>query len=133
MGKQGNVSKKQKGYRSVGKSIMLMNLVIVIIVSVVVSMIALFSLNTTFKESMKVYHDAKLEGYKQEIVSETQSAISMVQMEYDKYQNGEMTEDEAKKRAEEDIRNFRYRDDQSGYFWIDDLDYNLVMHPILTD
>ena len=54
MGKQGNVSKKQKGYRSVGKSIMLMNLVIVIIVSVVVSMIALFSLNTTFKESMKV-------------------------------------------------------------------------------
>ena len=23
------------------------------------------------------------------------------------------------------------RDDGSGYFWIDDTDYNLVMHPIL--
>ena len=133
MSKKGNGSVKQKGYRSVGKSIMLMNLVIVIIVSVVVSVIALFSLHSTFNESMKVYHAAKLEGYKQEIVSETQSAISMVQMEYDKYKSGEMTEEEAKKRAAEDIRNFRYRDDQSGYFWIDDLDYNLVMHPILTD
>ncbi|MDD6551186.1 MAG: methyl-accepting chemotaxis protein, partial [Lachnospiraceae bacterium] len=124
---------KKKGYRSVGQSIMLMNLIIVIIVSVLVSAIAIFSLNRTFRESMNVYHSAKLEGYKQEIVSETQSAISMVQMEYDKYKNGEMTEEEAKKRAAEDIRNFRYRDDQSGYFWIDDLDYNLVMHPILTD
>lgn len=27
----------------------------------------------------------------------------------------------------------RYRDDGSGYFWIDDTDYNLIMHPILTD
>lgn len=124
---------KKRGYRSVGQSIMLMNLIIVIIVSVLVSAIAIFSLNRTFRESMDVYHSAKLEGYKQEIVSETQSAISMVQMEYDKYKNGEMTEEQAKKRAAEDIRYFRYRDDQSGYFWIDDLDYNLVMHPILTD
>ncbi len=27
----------------------------------------------------------------------------------------------------------RYRDDASGYFWIDDTDYILVMHPILVD
>lgn len=27
----------------------------------------------------------------------------------------------------------RYRDDRSGYFWIDDTDYNLVMHPILAE
>lgn len=27
----------------------------------------------------------------------------------------------------------RYRDDQSGYFWIDDTDYILIMHPILTE
>ena len=89
---------KKKGYRSVGQSIMLMNLIIVIIVSVLVSAIAIFSLNRTFRESMDVYHSAKLEGYKQEIVSETQSAISMVQMEYDKYKNGEMTEEQAKKK-----------------------------------
>lgn len=27
----------------------------------------------------------------------------------------------------------RYREDGSGYMWIDDTDYNLVMHPILPD
>jgi methyl-accepting chemotaxis protein len=27
----------------------------------------------------------------------------------------------------------RYRDDNSGYFWIDDTDYILVMHPILVE
>ena len=27
----------------------------------------------------------------------------------------------------------RYGDDNSGYFWIDDTNYNLVMHPILSE
>lgn len=130
--KKGN-KEQIKGFRSVGETLMLMNIALVTAVSVIVGVIAIFALRTSFTSSMDVYESAKLEGYKQEIVSETQSAISMVQMEYDKYKKGEMTEDEAKERAREDIRYFRYRDDQSGYFWIDDLDYNLVMHPILTD
>lgn len=124
---------REKGYRSVSKSIMMMSITMVTLVSVIVSLSALSSLRISFEKSMKVYKAAKLDGYKQEIVSETQSAISIVQMEYDRFKSGEMTEDEAKKRAAEDIRNFRYRDDKSGYFWIDDLDYNLVMHPVLTD
>ncbi|MQN01815.1 MAG: methyl-accepting chemotaxis protein [Lachnospiraceae bacterium] len=133
MSKQEGLAKKTKGYRSVGRSIMMMNLVIVIIVSVVVSAISIISLNVSFKRSMDVYHKAKLDGYKREIVSETQSAISIVQKDYDDYRHGDLTEEQAKKEAEEDIKRFRYRDDQSGYFWIDDLDYNLVMHPILTE
>ena len=31
------------------------------------------------------------------------------------------------------LRGMRYRDDGSGYMWIDDTDYNLVMHPILPE
>lgn len=133
MQKEKGKKEQIKGFRSVGETLMLMIIALVTAVSVIVGVIAIFALRTSFTSSMDVYESAKLEGYKQEIVSETQSAISMVQMEYDKYKKGEMTEDEAKERAREDIRNFRYRDDQSGYFWIDDLDYNLVMHPILTD
>lgn len=40
---------------------------------------------------------------------------------------------QAKEDAKETIRVMRYRDDQSGYFWIDDTDYTLVMHPILSE
>ena len=49
-----------------------------------------------------------------------------------------MSEEEAKEQALEVIRNMRYGIDydkdgvNDGYFWIDDTDYNLVMHPILS-
>ena len=69
--------------------------------------------------------------YNTEIKSQVQSVIAILQAEYDKSQNGDLTEDEAKKEAAEIVRNMRYRDDESGYFWIDDTDYNLIMHPIL--
>ena len=81
----------------------------------------------------KNYENARLDGYNTEIKSQVQSVIAILQAEYDKSQNGDLTEDEAKKEAAEIVRNMRYRDDGSGYFWIDDTDYNLIMHPILTD
>ncbi|MBU5486637.1 methyl-accepting chemotaxis protein [Clostridium sp. MSJ-8] len=74
-----------------------------------------------------------LTGYKDEISQETSIVISILQEKYDSYKSGEKTEDEAKEEAKEVIRNMRYGENDSGYFWIDDLDYNLIMHPILTD
>jgi methyl-accepting chemotaxis protein len=79
------------------------------------------------------YDEAKNEGYKSEIKSQVQSTMSILQSEYDKFQAGEKTEEQAKYDAKEIIRAMRYRDDESGYFWIDDTDYILVMHPILVD
>jgi methyl-accepting chemotaxis protein len=62
-----------------------------------------------------------------------QTVIAVLKSENDKVTAGKMSEDEAKAEAKEIVRNMRYRDDDSGYFWIDDTDYNLIMHPILTD
>ena len=59
--------------------------------------------------------------------------LAVLQAEYDKAASGEMSEEDAKKEAAEIVRAMRYRDDASGYFWIDDTDYTLVMHPILAD
>lgn len=72
-------------------------------------------------------------GYDTEIKSEVQTVITVLQAEYDRFQAGELTEEEAKNEAKEIVRAMRYRDDGSGYFWIDDTDYNLVMHPILAE
>ena len=44
-----------------------------------------------------------------------------------------MTEDEAKEQALSVLRAFRYGDESDGYVWVDDTNYNLVMHPILPD
>ena len=86
--------------------------------------------NITTKE---ILYNNTLDSYKAEIKSEVQSAISIVETCYEDYKSGSISEDEAKLKAKETLRGMRYGDDNSGYFWIDDTDYNLVMHPILQD
>ena len=73
------------------------------------------------------------DGYKTEIKSQVQSAMSVIKSYYDKFQSGEITEEEAKNGAKEAVRHMRYRDDDSGYIWIDGMDYVLVMHPVLSE
>ena len=119
--------------KSVKNSLTLMCLMIVLVTVMVIGGISISNISTMTSTANKNYENARLDGYDTEIKSQVQSVIAILQAEYDKSQNGILTEDEAKKEAVEIVRNMRYRDDGSGYFWIDDTDYNLVMHPILTD
>ena len=113
-------------------------LVLTIFAMIAVSVAVLGALGISFlKKSMdqnlETYEAAMGEGYTLEIKSQIQTAISVVQGYYDRAQAGEFTEEEAMEMAKEAIRSMRYRDDNSGYMWIDDTDYNLVMHPILPE
>ena len=119
--------------KSVKNSLTLMCLMIVLVSVIVIGGISISNISTMTSTANKNYENARLDGYNTEIKSQVQSVIAILQAEYDKSQNGLLTEDEAKKEAAEIVRNMRYRDDGSGYFWIDDTDYNLIMHPILTD
>ncbi|MBO5031362.1 MAG: cache domain-containing protein [Lachnospiraceae bacterium] len=123
--------KKRK--KSVIASIMLLCAAVVVLTAVVIGGNAVFSIKTLSSSAYNTYENAEDEGYKAEIKSLVQSAVAVIQSEYNKFQAGEKTEDEAKYDAKEAVRAMRYRDDQSGYFWIDDQDYILVMHPILTE
>lgn len=88
------------------------------------------SVESTVKD---IRYDDILSGYKTEVKAEVETALSIVQHYYDLSQSGKLTEDQAKSDAEEALRDFRYGDNGSGYVWIDDTDYTLVMHPILPD
>ncbi len=94
---------------------------------------SVYSLKTMSISAYNTYDKATNDGYNSEIKSQVQSAVSILQSEYDRYLAGEKTEAQAKEDAKEIIRVMRYREDQSGYFWIDDTDYILVMHPILAE
>lgn len=85
---------------------------------------------TTMKE---ITYTNTLESYKSEIKSQVQSALSVLEYCYEQEKSGALSEDEAKKEAMDTIRKLRYGDDDGGYFWIDDTNYNLVMHPILSN
>ena len=98
-------------------------IVFAILCAVVVSAAAIeiFSITSTVstdKTTTEVYRSRLLEDIKTELKNETQEAMSVCQIMYDRYQAGEMTLDEAKKESADIIRELKYNDG-SGYFWVD--------------
>lgn len=63
----------------------------------------------------------------------TESAWSTLNLFYKKYQNKELSEDEAQKMAVSHFRRVRYGLEQEDYFWINDMAPNMIMHPYRTD
>lgn len=106
---------------------------IAVLTAVVIGGTAVLSIRTLSQSAYLAYETTVDDGYHTEIKSQVQSTMAILQSEYDKFQAGEKTEAEAQYDAKEIIRNMRYRDDQSGYFWIDDTEYTLIMHPVLVE
>lgn len=104
-----------------------------VVICLAIGITGIAAVKSISNDAYNKYESAKDEGYRTEIKSQVQSVLAILQAEYDKAASGEMTEEEAKKEAAEIVRAMRYRDDASGYFWVDDTDYTLVMHPILAD
>jgi methyl-accepting chemotaxis protein len=102
------------------------------VVAIVTSGIAIYYVRSATNEAYVKYEDAMNQGYETEIKSQVQSCIAILQYYYDKNKSGELTLAQAQYEAKEAIRVMRYRDDGSGYMWIDSTDYTLVMHPILS-
>ncbi|MCI9539603.1 MAG: methyl-accepting chemotaxis protein [Lachnospiraceae bacterium] len=119
--------------KSLRGSIMLLCTMAVVITAVSIGFNAILSIKSMSMTAYQTYQDSVNEGYRKEIKSQIQSTITILQSEYNKYQAGIKTEDQAKEDAKEIIRAMRYRDDQSGYFWIDDTNYTLIMHPVLIE
>lgn len=123
--------KKKRG--SLRWSITILCLIVVVLTAAAIGLNGILSIKHISGQSYKTYKSAKNAGYELEIKSQVQCTMAILQSEYDLVQSGIKTEEQAKKDASEIIRAMRYRDDQSGYFWIDDTNYTLIMHPILAD
>ncbi len=112
---------------------MLLCSTIVVLTAFIIGLNAILSVKSMSGIAFQTYDDSVNAGYKKEIKSQVQSAMAIVQSEYEKFQSGEKTEAQAMEDAKETIRVMRYRDDQSGYFWIDAVDCTLIMHPVLYE
>ncbi len=96
-------------------------------------LVSVYFISTSTNSAYDQFELVKMDGYKQEIKSQVQSVLAILQSKYDAAEAGVLTEAEAKEEAKAIINDMRYRDDSSGYFWIDDTDYILIMHPILPE
>lgn len=124
---------KTKWSKSIATVLVLMIFAMIAATVIILGALGISFLKKSMNQNLTTYEETMGQGYQLEIKSEIQTAITIVQEFYDRSQSGELTEDEAKEMAKEVIRGMRYRDDDSGYMWIDDTDYNLVMHPILPE
>ena len=70
-----------------------------------------------------------VEERKQGIKNLVDVVYTMTTTEYMKFQNDEITEEHAKRHIMEFVRVARY-DDRAGYFWVNDTQPNIVIHPI---
>ncbi len=127
------LDKKQGRTKSLKTTLVLVCATLGIIIGVVVGLIGVMTIRNISNGAYDEYAKAMDDGYRTEIKSQVQSVLAILQAEYDKAAAGILTEEEAKAEAAEIVRTMRYRDDDSGYFWIDDTDYILVMHPILPE
>lgn len=127
------LDKKQGRTKSLKTTLVLVCATLGIIIGVVVGLIGVMTIRNISNGAYDEYAKAMDDGYRIEIKSQVQSVLAILQAEYDKAAAGILTEEEAKAEAAEIVRAMRYRDDDSGYFWIDDTDYILVMHPILPE
>ena len=133
--KEKMVSKTQgiRGIRSLTVMLILVICIMVSIPTIGLACLGVHYLKQSMNESVELYEESMIDGYSMEIKSQVQGAIAVVQSYYEQSQSGELTEAEAQKMATEAVRAMRYRDDASGYIWIDGADHMLVMHPILTE
>lgn len=116
---------------SLKKMLIITYALIALIVAAVVSGVAIYYIRSSTDMAYSNYEEAMNQGYNTEIKSEVQSSIAVIEYYYNRFKAGELTEEQAKTEAKEAVRKMRYRDDNSGYMWIDASDYSLVMHPIL--
>lgn len=122
-----------KTRRSIKTILIIFFVISAAVMAVAMGGFSIYSIDRSFAQAMEKYETAMNEGYQMEIKSQVETAITVLEAEYAKAQAGTLTEEQAKNEAKEIIRAMRYREDASGYFWIDDTDYNLVMHPILSE
>jgi methyl-accepting chemotaxis protein len=78
--------------------------------------------------ALEEYHAGLMneKGLQTKVLIET--AHSLIANQYEHAINGDFDMDEAKHRAMEDVKGLRY--DENNYFWINDLNARIIMHPI---
>ncbi len=105
-----------------GKLISSMGILIFVAV-LLISSLSYLSLQRAYDKNI----EAEKEKLDQIIQSQVECMIGVLQAEYDKYQNGEISKDEAMENAKYIVRTTRYNHG-TGYFWADMADGTNAVH-----
>ncbi len=96
--------------------------IIIIIMSIIISQIAIYEINTLTQIQAKQFRQGEYKERTEELKNHIEIIKNLISQYEKKYG------DEGKKKVIEKIRNIKYGN--NGYFWITDLNMRMVMHPI---
>ncbi|WBW95878.1 methyl-accepting chemotaxis protein [Oceanirhabdus sp. W0125-5] len=113
--------------KSIGGKITILIIAMTIILGVSIGGYGIFRSKVDSDKNIMVLEEALLGDYDKNIKNQVESMISIIEASYKKYENGEITIEEAKELAAHMVRNAAYG--EGGYFWIDDSKGNNVVHP----
>ena len=109
---------KDVGIYSLKTTVIVAMLLIAFVTAGVLTAFSTYSQISLNNQQATAYRNQLTEDIYAELKNETQEAMSIAQFYYNKYQAGEISEEEAKTAAANIIRDLRYKDGD-GYFWID--------------
>lgn len=105
---------------SLSVTLVIVSIIIATVITFSVGGFAIYELEVANKHSNDNYKIAMYDGYRTEIKSQVQAALAILQNLHDQEMQGLITIEEAQYQGKEILRSMRYRNDHSGYFWIDD-------------
>lgn len=88
-------------------------------------MLNMNGMDQSYKQAVSSMKQLLHTDYDEQLKGQVENVITLLGEEYDKFQNGECSEEEAKIAAADIVRELRYGDD--GYFWIDTYDGDNVV------
>jgi methyl-accepting chemotaxis protein len=104
------------------------------IIIIAVSSIALLSIGKEIeanKETLHLLETTIRTNYDNNIKDQVSNVITLLDGVYGEYESGKFTYDEAVELSKNLVRNLRYSN--GGYFWVDGVDYTLIVHPITPE
>ncbi len=119
--------------KSIKTLLLLINISIVFIVAATIGLTARSQMKTQIKKSLQLYEDTLYESYDTNIKNQMQSVMALLERIYERQTAGEISKKQAQRQAADYVKAIRYGEDNGGYFWIDNMDYILVAHPVLED
>ncbi|MEL3907216.1 MAG: cache domain-containing protein [Treponema sp.] len=118
--------------KSIKTMLIILTMSLLMIVCTVMGVILFINMRDYYHTALDSIYRASMKGYDETVRYQVQNALSLLDSVYQQQKAGTLTQEQAQQKAIRLIKDLRYGDDRSGYFWIDDTDYLLIAHPILT-
>lgn len=114
---------------SIKKQLMVIVSLVVLVSVGTLGAINLYFLNDIRNKTVESTETELFSNYDSKIKEIVETTEGILERNNELYESGELTLKEAQENAKETIRILRYGKNDVGYFWIDNEEYELIMHP----